>query len=134
MSIPAGVVNGLDSQRLGKLGIPADCTVGNHAAYLLAFVTDPETTVTEAAKRAGLTPSAVRQRRSRDPIFAAAETAVREGRKYVPPDAPPVDDEPGPPKQLTEWTPGLDEEALIKPERERSYRVIRTSRAPDWSR
>jgi hypothetical protein len=59
--------------------------------------------------------------------------------KYVPPDAlttrdepDPTDEEPGP-QSLSEWTPGL-EEALIEPEPARSYRVIRRSQVPDWSR
>ena len=93
MNGPAGIVSGLDSQRLSARGIPQALTRGSQGSYLAAFLTDPRITVTAAAARAGLTAAAIRQRRSRDPVFAAAEKAMREGKAFVPDGEPqPVDD------------------------------------------
>jgi hypothetical protein len=63
--------------------------------------------VTAASERAGLTPAAIRQRRHRDQAFRAAEKAVREGGKYLPPESTqaPPQPEPDPLHHYFETTP-----------------------------
>ena len=89
MNGPAGIVSGLDSQRLSARGIPQALTRGSQGSYLAAFLTDPRITVTAAAARAGPTAAAIRQRRSRDPVFAAAEKANARGQGHSSPMASP---------------------------------------------
>jgi hypothetical protein len=74
--------------RMARAGIPhevafADSPESNYLALMFSARRNGEKlSVTSAAEMAGTTPAAIRKRRERDPIFAAAERTCRTGEAY----------------------------------------------------
>jgi hypothetical protein len=99
--------------RMARAGIPhevafADSPEANYlAAMFSARVKGEKLSVTSACRMAGTTPAAIRKRRERDPIFAAAERTSRFGEAYAVVHEPePTDPDPEPlpePRTLDEW-------------------------------
>jgi hypothetical protein len=93
-------------------GIPTSLAYADGAGDYLAAMfaarrSGEKVTVKAAAEMAGLTPSAIRERRRTDPIFAAAERTCRFGESYTVIHEPvPTESEPEvlpPPRNLDEW-------------------------------
>jgi len=94
------------------VGVPTELAYADGAGdYLAALFSarrnGEKVTIKAAAELAGTTPAAIRKRRERDPVFAAAERTCRHGEPYgVRHDEPEPEPEPDPlppPRNLDEW-------------------------------
>jgi hypothetical protein len=93
-------------------GIPLHLAYADGAGDYLAAMfrarrNNEKLTVKDAAAMAGLTPSAIRERRRTDPVFRAAERTCRFGEPYAvvhEPEGTEPEPEPVPePRSLDEW-------------------------------